>query len=160
MTGHHNSEGEINNKGETMKTISLFIFALLITLMTISISQACEIDDIIEMVNEGKSSSDISKECTGKVSDATACTVRKIVRLANDGNTKQQISAQCANSSLRENPLPQTGQIPPTQPINVPPQPSNVCQTPSFWCALPQAAYPGTPCYCGWPPINGVIVPR
>jgi hypothetical protein len=116
---------------------------------------ACEIEDVLEMVDEDLSKREISSECQNQISDAPNCSVRKVIKLASDGYDTEEIITKCSGGERNPPGLGDPGPGPM-------PQSSNICQTSFMWCALGQAAPPGTPCYCNtWQgPMQGIITPR
>lgn len=58
---------------------------------------ACEIEDIVDMIEEGAEPAEIRKDCDREVVDAGNCSIYKVVRLADkDGLDADEIREQCS----------------------------------------------------------------
>lgn len=56
---------------------------------------ACEIEDIVDMVDDGLERREIRKDCGGEVLDAGSCSFSKVYRLADDGMDADEIRDEC-----------------------------------------------------------------
>jgi len=56
---------------------------------------ACEVEDVVDMVDSEIESLEIRKDCDKKVNDAGSCALSKVIRLAKDGKDADEIREEC-----------------------------------------------------------------
>ncbi|GAB5486393.1 MAG: hypothetical protein Pars93KO_28270 [Parasphingorhabdus sp.] len=140
-----------------MKQLMCLIFSCGLSLFTQDVLANCDIEDVMEMVDEDLSKSEISSECSNLVNDAPGCSVRKVIRLVGKSYDIDEIADECSGGGQSQGPGNSNSFNGSTAP-----QVSNICQTSFMWCALGQSAPTGTPCWCntGRGRASGRIVPR
>jgi hypothetical protein len=136
--------------GKTSATI-LLVF---LTVLSGEAAARCDIVDVIDLVKDGESRTDIRRECNSIVNDARGCSLTKVMRYANDGLSERQISRRCQSSGTPR---------PSTRGLNVPrkkaaPQIAKFCTTPLGACPMMVRIPAGSRCHCvmSYGPVFGV----
>lgn len=80
-----------------VKWLSSVFFSLAAFAMATPVWSACEIEDVVAMVEDEESSKDIRADCDRKVVDAGSCSLTKVIRLAEEGQDGDEIRDECAS---------------------------------------------------------------
>lgn len=118
---------------------SVFLGALVMVAVVITPSEAraeCDIDDVIDLVDEGLSRSKIRRECENEIEDAAGCSLSRVIRYAKRNYDYDEILDRCERKSRSGN----SGR-----------RMSNLCASQAGPCRLFGSAPPGTPCWCNTP---------
>lgn len=109
---------------------------------------ACEIEDIVEMVEEGVKSAEIRQDCDREVVDAGSCSIYRVVRMAEkEGLDADEIREKCSGGGTN-------GTV-----VN-PPSPQLYCcnvYTGTKVCPMGIALPVGSVCTCSAAPGSGVV---
>ena len=94
----------------------------------------CEVEEVIELVDEGLSRKMIREECRSVDAD---CSLTKVIRLAKRGNDSEEIYEECAGRESISTPGGTGGRQ------------ATICQTPYGSCAINLGYVErGQPCFC------------
>ncbi len=110
------------------------LVGVLILLVTSPAIAACDVEDVVEMVEDDLSRSEIRKECDRKV-NVDGCSLTKTMRLARDGYDVDEIYEACEGRGTSRN--PDGGRR------------ARYCSTPYGTCVITMGrVYVGEPCFC------------
>lgn len=134
--------------------------AVLLALVSGQAAARCDIVDVIELVTDGESRTDIRRECNSIVNDARGCSLTKVMRYANDGLSERQITRRCQTSGK---PSTTTRGLNLQRPKAAPqqqsqPQIARFCTTALGVCPMMVRIPAGSRCHCVMPygPVFGV----
>lgn len=133
------AKGKIRRNGFMVGGRFVFLGALVMVAALMMPSQAraeCDIDEVIDLVDDDLSRSEIRKECDGDVVDAGRCSLSKVIRYAKRNYDYDEILDKCQRKSRSGN----SGR-----------RMSNLCASRAGVCRLFGGAQPGTPCWCNTP---------
>ena len=137
-----------------MKLIGALLILLPLTLVSKDAAARCDIIDVIELVKDGESRTNIRRECESIVDDAPGCSLTKVMRYAKDRFSERQISRRCQSTGKARRGI----QLPAQPARKAPPQIARFCTTPLGACPMMTPIPSGSRCHCVMPygPVFGI----
>jgi hypothetical protein len=134
--------------------LAALLMVLPLTLASNDAAARCDIIDVIELVKDGESRTNIRRECESIVDDAPGCSLTKVMRYAKDRFSERQISRRCKTASNTRRSI----QLPAPPALKVAPQIARFCTTPLGACPMMTPIPSGSRCHCVMPygPVFGI----